>query len=430
MPQSDVRVGPVNAPQMARILGGLGTVPAIDTAPRAHHYRFIGIEFAPAAGQPFNSGLVRIGTGSETTIDDLPHHFVFDRCYVHGDPVAGGKRGIAANGASIAVVDSYLSDWHVGGYDTQAFASWGGPGPFLLQNSYFEASGENVMFGGADTQIPYLVPSDITIVGNNFDKPLAWRGAADATVKNLFELKNARRALIDHNTFSTNWADGQSGTAIVFKSANQDGTNPWAVTEHVTFTNNIVRHVGGGISINTEPYSPAVTASHFLIQDNVFEDVRGTTWGGRGQFMILLGPIADVTVDRNWIDTDGSILVADGQPMQGLVFTSNVVRHNEYGVVGSGQTVGTATLEFYFPGYLFVKNQIVGGAAFSLRYPRGNTFPEAMPASPLVGTIPDVTLLVPPGRNVVVSRRVNGKSAAINITVNANDAVTVNGVAR
>jgi hypothetical protein len=390
MPPPGGRVAPGHAPQMARILGGIGSAPAINTAPGAHHYRFIGIEFAPSSGQHSNTGLVLIGTGSETNVAQLPHHIILDRSYIHGDPVAGGKRGIAANGAHIAVVDSYVSDWHVGGDDTQAFESWGGSGPFLLQNSYFEASGENVMFGGADTRIENLVPSDITIVGNEFVKPLAWRGAANATVKNLLELKNARRVLIDHNTFANNWADGQTGTAIVFKSANQDGANPWAVTEHVTFTNNLIGHVGGGMAINTEPYQPAQTASHFLIRNNVFEDVNSAVWGGRGQFVILIGPLDDVVFDGNWADTDGSIIVADGSVITGFVFINNVARHNAYGVIGTGCGVGTSTLMRYFPRSIFTGNQLIGGAAFASEYPAGNTFSAVMPP---VTTTP---VVVPP----------------------------------
>jgi hypothetical protein len=29
-----------------------------------------------------------------------PHHDIFDRSYIHGDPSAGGRRGIALQGAS------------------------------------------------------------------------------------------------------------------------------------------------------------------------------------------------------------------------------------------------------------------------------------------------------------------------------------------
>ena len=59
------------------------------------------------------------------------------------------------------------------------------------------------MFGGGDPAIRDLVPSDIEIRGNHFFKPRAWRQGDPAyagtawSVKNLFELKNASRVLVD-----------------------------------------------------------------------------------------------------------------------------------------------------------------------------------------------------------------------------------------
>jgi hypothetical protein len=59
--------------------------------------------------------------------------------------------------------------------DTQAICGWNGPGPFLIENNYLEAAGENVMFGGSDPSIPHLVPNDITIRRRNLIWwPVAW----------------------------------------------------------------------------------------------------------------------------------------------------------------------------------------------------------------------------------------------------------------
>ena len=114
-------------------------------------------------------------------------------------PRKGSRRGIALNARRAAVVDSYLADFKEAGADSQAIAGWNGPGPFTITNNYLEAAGENVMFGGADPAIDGLVPSDIVVTRNHLAKPLRWRSGtpgAEATawtVKNLFELKNARR---------------------------------------------------------------------------------------------------------------------------------------------------------------------------------------------------------------------------------------------
>ena len=101
-----------------------------------------------------------------------------------------------------------------------------------------------------------MVPSDIEIRRNHFAKPLAWKlGHPDYagtpwSVKNLFELKNARRVLVEGNLFERNWPHAQTGTAILFTPRNQNGTAPWSVVEDVTFRHNIVRQSGSGMVIS------------------------------------------------------------------------------------------------------------------------------------------------------------------------------------
>ena len=101
--------------------------------------------------------------------------------YVHGHLQVNARRGIALNGAAIAVIDSSSLNFHQMLEDSQAIAGWDGPGPFKIVNNHLEAAGENVLFGGADPSIQGLVPSDIEVRRNHFSKPLtsAARGGAD-----------------------------------------------------------------------------------------------------------------------------------------------------------------------------------------------------------------------------------------------------------
>ena len=71
-----------------------------------------------------------------------------------------------------------------------------------------------------------LVPADITIRRNLVSKPLEWRGSK-WQVKNAFELKNARRVLVEGNVFEHVWAGAQTGYAIVFTPRNQGGRAPY-----------------------------------------------------------------------------------------------------------------------------------------------------------------------------------------------------------
>src|SRR5947209_3962363 len=103
IPRSGTRVDPGHARAMAKLVATSGAV--VKTAPGAHHYRLVGLEIRPADAT-FLHNLVEIGW-AETSAEDLPHHVIVERCYLHGDPKKGGRRGIVLNGATVAVIDSY-----------------------------------------------------------------------------------------------------------------------------------------------------------------------------------------------------------------------------------------------------------------------------------------------------------------------------------
>ena len=92
----------------------------------AHHYRLIGIEVVPSEGS-FLYSLIWFGTNREQSLEEQPHHIIVDRCYIHGDPKKGSRRGVALNGRHLAVVDSYVSDFKEVGADSQAILGWGAP---------------------------------------------------------------------------------------------------------------------------------------------------------------------------------------------------------------------------------------------------------------------------------------------------------------
>lgn len=363
------RVSPADASRMARILGGDGAAAAVRAEAGVHHVRFVGIEFTVTPGV-YNTGLVRFGTGQETTEADLPHHLVIERCWVHGDPATGGKRGLSLNARHVAVVDSYFSDWKRAGQDTTAISGWNGPGPFRIANNYLEASGINVLFGGGDAVIRDLVPSDVEIIGNHFSKPLAWRKER-WTVKNLFELKNARRVLVADNLFEHTWGQAQAGTAILLSPRNQDGGAPWSRVEDVTFVDNVVRGAASGVKISgSDDSHPSGQTRRILIANNLFEDIDGRAWGGNGRLFTLLRRTDGVVIEHNTAFPSGTIVSVDGPPHTGFVFRHNITLSGEYGIKGTGLRAGTPTLRGMFPDARVAGNVIVGRGEAS--YPSGN----------------------------------------------------------
>ena len=174
LPGGNSRVLPSHAPRLAKIQSP-NTGPALTAAAGSHHWRLMLLEF-PGTRMGFGE-ILQIGDGSEAqnTLERVPHDFELDRLYIHGDADLGQKRGIGLNAASVTIRNCYISDIKAIGMDTQAIGGWNGPGPFVIENNYLEAGGENVMFGGADPWIPNLVITGVVFRFNHVARPMAWR---------------------------------------------------------------------------------------------------------------------------------------------------------------------------------------------------------------------------------------------------------------
>ena len=399
LPSPGTRVQPSLAARMPKLVSSRHSV--IVAEQRAHHFRFIGIEIKPVE-ETFIRDLVVLGTNTERFVEQLPHHIILDRCFVHGDPKRGARRGLAMNGRHLAVIDSYFSDFKDVGQDSQAVSGWGGSGPFKVVNNFLEGAGENLLFGGGDPSIRDLVPSDIEIRGNRVAKPLAWRpgepeyDGSNWQVKILFELKNARRVWVDGNVFEYNWQHPGYGFGITFTVRNEEGRSPWAVIEDVTFTNNIVRHSPSAVNIMgfDDRHPPSEQGKRILIRNNIFDDINGPRWGGKGRLFQLLRGTKDIVIEHNTAFHTGHILMAEGDPHEGFIYRSNIARHND-GMEGAGTGDGNSTLERHFPGAIVTRNVIIGGDA--QRYPDGNFFPESVQAVPFANWSEGDYRLIPSG---------------------------------
>jgi Right handed beta helix region len=376
----DGRVGPEHARWMPTLRSPNGAA-VLSTAPGAHHWRLQWLAFQSNVGGA--GDIITLGDGSDAQRDlaRVPHHFELDGLIIRGDPERGQKRGIALNSADTTIRNSDIRDIKAVGQDSQAICGWNGPGPYVIENNYLEAAGENVMFGGAETTINGLVPSDITFRRNYLSKPLAWRSAESPwTVKNLFELKNARRVLVEGNVFEHNWAAGQAGYAILFTPIN-DGNAPWTVVSDVRLRLNVVRHVAAAINILGFDYrSTSQRTRRLEIRHNLFYDVDGSRWGGDGRFLLVGDEPADLVVDHNTVIQSGSILQLYGRqngrprPIDGLQLTNNLTLHNEYGIIGDETGVGRATIAEYLTREE-IRGNVLAGANPAL-YPSGNLFPS------------------------------------------------------
>lgn len=379
LPGPGQRIDKAHAPLLAKIRSNTATA-ALTTAPGTHHWRVELLEFQ--ANRNGAGDIIVLGGGSsQTDLSQMPHSLIFDRVYVHGDPALGQKRGITLNSGNTHVTNSYFEDFKVVGQDAQAMGGWNGAGPFLIENNYTEAAGQNVIFGGSDPSIPNLVPADITVRRNVFTKPLAWRNER-WQVKNAFELKNARRVLIEGNVMENVWQAAQSGVAVLLTVRNQDGRGPWSVVEDVTFRYNVIRHAGGAISIlGHDNNYPSQQTNRLRISNNLVYDIDHTRWGGRGDFILMGAMPRDIYIENNTVFQTGHVMAVyggktptGGVQIEGVVFRNNALKHNQYGVKGDGTATGHATLARFLPGILFENNVLAGGPAS--QYPAGNYFPS------------------------------------------------------
>jgi hypothetical protein len=372
---------------------GLATIrspnesPALSTVAGASYYRIVGVAFR--ANVNGAGDIIALGDHTQTTLAQVPHHLEFDRVLIEGDAAVGQKRGIAANAAHIVISNSDIREIKAVGQDSQAIAGWNTPGPITIRNNYLEAAGENVMFGGAQINIPGAVPSDIVVEDNLMTKNLLWRGSS-WTVKNIFELKNARRVRIHGNILEHNWVAAQTGYAVVFTPRNSSGQNPWVVIEDVEFSGNVLRRSSAGFNLlGYDNTAQSGQLARVRITDNlVYEIGAPIVGGGSGIFAQIGGEPRDITFDHNTVLQTGHIMSlysgsyinasgvrVTGGPILGLVFTNHLIKHNAYGIFGSGQAYGNGSLNFYAPGAIVRRNVMASDKSVAWRYPADNQFP-------------------------------------------------------
>ncbi len=342
------RVSPSTAAGFAKIITG-NAQPALRTQPGARGWHFAGIEIAMAENTPERTySIVSVGTGEETTLGQLPTDFVFDRVYVHGSSTGNSRRCIALNGGAAAVVHSWVSECHDNGFDSQAVASWGGTGPFRIENNYLEASGENVLFGGGNSSVSGVVPSDAIVRGNYLYKPLAWGGRW--LVKNLLEIKSGRRILMEDNVLENSWIHGQTGFAVLFTASVEA---PHAVVSDLTFRRNVIKNTTGGIYIISRYPGITEPTRRVLIQNNVFDHVGVDPLNPamRGRGLQIIGDNEDLTIIQNTFAPSrmANVMMIGGAPGKRLVLVSNMFGPSEYGIFGENGREGNAAISAFYP---------------------------------------------------------------------------------
>lgn len=367
---------------------------AFDCADGAGYYRFIGAEFAiPSSSTGFDVAIIKLDplTKTAAALAALPHHFIFDRCYIHGLVGKDTRRGILANAAWVAMVNGWMDEIHVVGFESSGFASWGGSGPFKIENNHIEAGTENVLFGGADGWIPGVRPSDITCRYNHLFKPLSWIGAGYGA-KDHYEHKDGVRSLVEFNQMENCWQDGQTGNSNLLQVLSDNNTAPWTSITDITYRYNFIVSCGAGnvLSARVAFDTPGVPGSALIpdsplarvhIHDNVYHEI-GTRSGDLMWLYQFGGDIRDLLVEHNTGAAPSAAMVWAATalaPAVNLQFLNNIVGRGEFGFFGDSKGEGSIALTTYAPSATVAGNVMYGttnGAADPSIYPNptGNTW--------------------------------------------------------
>lgn len=281
----------------------------------AHHYRLVGLDCRqPSNASTTNHCAAFIGLGhtfSEVTLNTQGHHFILDRCYLHGSGNAqdpGVQFGTQIDGHDNAIIESYIDDVVSNDGEAKSILFSSGNGPLYVRNSFLCASGENIMIGGADPTVHGQIPSDITFYQVHFKKHTKWRDTSGYTVaggayyvatKNLFELKNAQRVLLDSCVLENVWYPNQQNScAVLFTPRQGAGVDQVTGTDGSTPYKCILSHTA---STATKPTTGASYATYWAVGSNA-----NKTWAD-GDAYYALGDaapnttVSDFTMVNSWL---------------------------------------------------------------------------------------------------------------------------------
>jgi hypothetical protein len=326
-------------------------------------------------GNPDRDAIV-VGTADATSADAQPHRVRFEDVKVLPSAKGGGHRGFALHGSDITLQRVSVLGFYEKGRDSQAVWILNGPGPYAVLDSVLEASGENILIGGATPGIVGMNPADITIRGNTIRKPDSFRTLG--TVKNSVEAKIGLRVLVEGNTIDGNWTDGQAGSPIVITARGQ-GDCPWCTVDDVTIRGNTVRRAPDGFAVNVlgrDDSGPSGQLRKLTIDRNLFaESPNG--------FQVING-VADALVVTNntlprvasrFLQFSGSTSTKVITP---ITFSRNVLRTGDYGIMGDGSTgPGLASLTSYTTVVEFSGNVIEMSDLRTIALPPNNQIVKA-----------------------------------------------------
>lgn len=286
----------------------------------------------------------------------------------------GQHRGVLANNTKNAkIVDSYIGQIF-NSIDTQAIVAWDGLDGLDVENTYLEASGENVLLGGEDASSAAAMPKNVTINNCDLVKPLSWQGIPTITVKNLFEIKCGINVNLTNSRLKNCWTSGQDGYAILLTVRNQNGAAPFSAIVNILIDSNTIENTTSGIQILGNDYSnPSQFLDTVQFSGNKFTKLNGgrTIFISRGSKNLqFVGDSFDGINLNSALSFDDPTYLNTNFMVSGCEFVEG-----DYGIFGTGApALGEPVLAMYAPSYTW-KNVTIhkGTSGRTIVYPPGTT---------------------------------------------------------
>lgn len=186
------RVTPGDVTKMAKVTFSNTTLnvyyAALYTIGRPSSYwRLEGLEFTlPQTGLRNYGAIVNLGFGGMDQLELEPskvsHHFVIDRCYIHGFTYDNGPRdGVVVNADNVEILNSYISEIHRDDMESHGILGYSLNGPLLVRNTFHGGAAIGSLVGGAGSTSVTIQPNSTKFLGNHYQgtpthRALRWAG--------------------------------------------------------------------------------------------------------------------------------------------------------------------------------------------------------------------------------------------------------------
>lgn len=310
---------------------------AMCMAAGANGYYFYRTYFKNAqTGNPASDGMLywgymSSGTPLQTTTTQMPKRLKMEQnCWDSGWTDGGSVfcwRAISMNGQYARIIQNAFTNFCTpSGNDSQAIGGYNGLGAYEIWDNTLEGGAENVMFGGAPTMMGNQAYNhDIWIHQNWLHKPDAWVTALgtvpDKEGKNLIEIKNGNRVVIEDNYLQNHIGAAQQQDVVIKCQVFTSGEAAYIRTNNITVRNNYSRNGVASFEIdagNASNFNPLNPVGRIQINNNAWVSRETVNVSGTGNSQILKNKFAglaagnnilsSVTIDHNFCSDTNSMI--------------------------------------------------------------------------------------------------------------------------